>query len=159
MWPPMTVPKNSPGTQGSRFSDRTHRRGDHLSRECAGGVAGTAQRVEPAGLDHGVGGQERVRPNLVEFERRGYAVRPLPDGDLNGHIDLDALENMLQFEQPDFIHICHIGSMSGVVQPVARIVEIAHAAQVPVVVDMAQSVGHVPTVTGATSSTAPAASG
>ncbi|MDF3284584.1 aminotransferase class V-fold PLP-dependent enzyme [Gordonia sp. N1V] len=88
-------------------------------------------------------------PNLVEFERRGYAVRPLPDGDLNGHIDLDALENMLQFEQPDFIHICHIGSMSGVVQPVARIVEIAHAAQVPVVVDMAQSVGHVPTVTGA----------
>ena len=88
-------------------------------------------------------------PNLVEFERRGYAVRPLPDGDVYGHVDLDALENMLQFSQPDFIHICHIGSMSGVVQPVTRIVEIAHAAHVPVVVDMAQSVGHVPTVTGA----------
>lgn len=88
-------------------------------------------------------------PNLVEFERRGYAVRTLPDGDVYGHVDLDALENMLQFEQPDFIHVCHIGSMSGVVQPVPRIVDIAHAAHVPVVVDMAQSVGHVPTVTGA----------
>lgn len=88
-------------------------------------------------------------PNLVEFERRGYAVRPLPDGDIYGHVDLDALENMLQFDQPDLIHICHLGSMSGVVQPVARIVEIAHAAAVPVIVDMAQSVGHVPTVTGA----------
>ncbi|NDK92546.1 aminotransferase class V-fold PLP-dependent enzyme [Gordonia desulfuricans] len=88
-------------------------------------------------------------PNLVEFDRRGYSVRPLPDGDVYGHVDVDALENMLQFEQPDFIHICHVGSMSGVVQPVPRIVEVAHAARVPVVVDMAQSVGHVPTVTGA----------
>ncbi|MDL9936593.1 aminotransferase class V-fold PLP-dependent enzyme [Gordonia sp. ABSL1-1] len=88
-------------------------------------------------------------PNLVEFERRGYAVRVMPDGDIYGHVDTDALENMLQFEQPDFIHICHIGSMSGVVQPVTRIVEIAHQVGVPVVVDMAQSVGHVPTVTGA----------
>ncbi len=88
-------------------------------------------------------------PNLVEFERRGYAVRPLPDADIDGHVDTDALENMLQFEQPDFIHICHIGSASGVVQPVTRIVEVAHAAGVPVVVDMAQSAGQVPTVTGA----------
>ncbi|MDY6807879.1 aminotransferase class V-fold PLP-dependent enzyme [Gordonia sp. HNM0687] len=88
-------------------------------------------------------------PNLVEFERRGYAVRPLPDADIAGHVDTDALENMLQFEQPDFIHICHIGAMSGIVQPVTRIVEIAHAAGVPVVVDMAQTAGHVPTVTGA----------
>ncbi|MGV9826903.1 MULTISPECIES: aminotransferase class V-fold PLP-dependent enzyme [unclassified Gordonia (in: high G+C Gram-positive bacteria)] len=88
-------------------------------------------------------------PNLVEFERRGYGVRAMPDGDVYGHVDTDALENMLQFEQPDFIHVCQIGSMSGAVQPVTRIVEIAHAAGVPVVVDMAQSAGHVPTVTGA----------
>lgn len=88
-------------------------------------------------------------PNLVEFERRGYAVRPLPDADVAGHVDVDALENMLQFEQPTFLHICHIGSMSGVVQPVSEIVEIAHHAGVPVVVDMAQSAGHVPTVTRA----------
>lgn len=88
-------------------------------------------------------------PNLDEFERRGYAVRPLPDGDVYGHVDTDALENMLQFEQPAFIHLCHIGSMSGAVQPAVRIVEIAHAVGVPVVIDMSQSVGHVPTVTGA----------
>ena len=94
-------------------------------------------------------GKNEFGPNLVEFERRGYAVRPLPDGDVYGHVDTDALENMLQFEQPDFIHICHVGSMSGAVQPVARIVEVAHQVGVPVVADMAQAVGHVPTVTGA----------
>ena len=88
-------------------------------------------------------------PNLDEFERRDYAVRTMPEADVYGHVDVDSLENMLQFEQPDFIHLCHIGSASGVVQPVAQIVEVAHAAGVPVVVDMAQSVGHVPTVTGA----------
>lgn len=88
-------------------------------------------------------------PNLVEFERRGYAVRTMPDADPAGHVDTDALENMLQFDQPEFIHVAHIGSKSGVVQPVRRIVELAHAAGVPVVLDLAQSAGHVDTVTGA----------
>jgi len=88
-------------------------------------------------------------PNLAEFEQRDFAVRVLPESDVYGHVDVDAVENMLQFEQPDFIHICHIGSASGLVQPVAEIVAVAHNAGVPVVVDMAQSVGHVPTVTGA----------
>ena len=50
---------------------------------------------------------------------------------------------MLQFEQPDFIHVCHIGAHSGIVQPVARIVELAREAGVPVVVDMAQTLGHI----------------
>lgn len=88
-------------------------------------------------------------PNLDEFERRELVVRTMPAADVYGHVDVDALENMLQFEQPDFIHVCHIGSASGIVQPVPQIVEVAHYAGVPVVVDMAQSVGHVPTVTGA----------
>lgn len=88
-------------------------------------------------------------PNLDEFERRGFAVRTMPEADVYGHVDVDALENTLQFEQPDFIHVCHIGSAHGAVQPVAGIVEVAHNAGVPVVVDMAQSVGHVATVTGA----------
>lgn len=87
--------------------------------------------------------------NLIEFERRGFAVRTLPDADVYGRVDVDALENMLQFEQPEFIHVCHIGSASGVVQPVAKIVDVAHNAGVPVVVDLAQAVGHVPTITGA----------
>lgn len=88
-------------------------------------------------------------PNLDEFERREFAVRTMPAADVYGHVDVDSLENMLQFEQPDFIHVCHIGSASGIVQPIAEIVRVAHFAGVPVVVDMAQSVGHVPTVTGA----------
>lgn len=88
-------------------------------------------------------------PNLDEFERRGLAVRTLPAADRYGHVDTDALENMLQFEQPEFIHVCMIGSGSGIVQPVRDIVEVAHHARVPVIVDMAQAVGHVPTVTGA----------
>ncbi|GAC57755.1 putative aminotransferase [Gordonia hirsuta DSM 44140 = NBRC 16056] len=88
-------------------------------------------------------------PNLDQFEQRGIAVRAMPSRDVYGHVDVDALENMLQFEQPDFIHVCQIGAAGGVVQPVHEIVEVAHHAEVPVVVDMAQSVGHVPTVTGA----------
>jgi pyridoxal 5-phosphate dependent beta-lyase len=66
-------------------------------------------------------------PNLDEFERRGYAVHTIPSADVYGHVDTDALENMLQFEQPDFIHVCHIGSHSGVVQPVEMVVDVAQS--------------------------------
>ncbi|OZG27512.1 aminotransferase [Williamsia sp. 1138] len=88
-------------------------------------------------------------PNLDEFERRGYAVHTIPSADVYGHVDTDALENMLQFEQPDFIHICHIGSHSGVVQPVSKIVDLARAAGVPVVVDVAQALGQRDCASGA----------
>ena len=88
-------------------------------------------------------------PNLDQFERRGYAVHTMPSTDGYGRVDTDALENMLQFEQPDFIHVCHIGSHSGVVQPAAKIVELAHNVGVPVVVDAAQALGHVDCRTGA----------
>ncbi|MGU3291221.1 aminotransferase class V-fold PLP-dependent enzyme [Williamsia sp. M5A3_1d] len=88
-------------------------------------------------------------PNLDQFERRGYAVHTMPSTDVHGRVDLDALENMLQFEQPDVIHVCHVGSHSGIVQPAAKIVELAHRACVPVVVDAAQALGQVDCVTGA----------
>ncbi len=88
-------------------------------------------------------------PNLDQFERRGYAVHSMPSTDGHGRVDTDALENMLQFEQPDFIHICHIGSHSGIVQPTATIVELAHHVGVPVVVDAAQALGQVNCATGA----------
>ncbi|WP_018178924.1 aminotransferase class V-fold PLP-dependent enzyme [Jongsikchunia kroppenstedtii] len=88
-------------------------------------------------------GTNEFGPNLDEFERRGYVVRTMPTVDTGGHIDTDALQNMLQFEQPDFIHVCHIGAHSATVQPVARVVELAREAGVPVVVDMAQTLGHL----------------
>jgi len=88
-------------------------------------------------------------PNLDEFERRGYAVHTIPSADVYGHVDTDALENMLQFEQPDFIHVCHIGSHSGVVQPLEKMVELARIAGVPVVVDVAQSFGQRDCASGA----------
>ncbi|MGZ8177742.1 aminotransferase class V-fold PLP-dependent enzyme [Williamsia sp. SKLECPSW1] len=88
-------------------------------------------------------------PNLDQFERRGYSVHTMPSTDGTGRVNTDALENMLQFEQPDVIHVCHIGSLSGIVQPTAKIVELAHRVGVPVVVDAAQAIGHVDCVTGA----------
>ncbi|GAA2060013.1 aminotransferase class V-fold PLP-dependent enzyme [Williamsia deligens] len=88
-------------------------------------------------------------PNLDQFERRGYSVHAMPSTDGTGRVNTDALENMLQFEQPDFIHVCHIGSHSGIVQPAAKIVELAHRAGVAVVVDAAQAIGQVDCATGA----------
>ncbi len=78
--------------------------------------------------------------------RDGIELVYLPvDGD--GRIDLDALDRIdLAGLGLDLVTFPHILSHRGIIQPAAEVTARATAAGVPVLLDVAQSLGHVPTV-------------
>jgi pyridoxal 5-phosphate dependent beta-lyase len=81
--------------------------------------------------------------------RRGPDVEPLPvDGD--GRADVDgARARLLATDPPRVVHLTHVASHRGVVQPAADVVALCRAHGVPLVLDAAQSLGHVDVDLGA----------
>ena len=63
--------------------------------------------------------------------------------DRRGQLELDALEAMLD-ERVKLVGVVHVSNALGTINPVARIVELAHARDIPVLVDGAQALPHVP---------------
>ena len=63
----------------------------------------------------------------------------------DGTLDLDALEQLLQSPRQGSVRlvcVTHVSNVLGMVNPVERIIEIAHVHDVPVLVDGAQSTPH-----------------
>ena len=80
-------------------------------------------------------------PSLAQFRASGLVPEPLPVDDL-GRVDLDGLERLLTADPPRFVHLTHIGSHRGIVQPAPQVAALCRAAGVPLVLDAAQSLGH-----------------
>ncbi len=72
----------------------------------------------------------------------GAQVEPIPVLD-SGDIDLDALDAMLD-ERVKMVALNHVSNAIGTVNPVAEIIEKAHAVGAKVLVDGAQAVAHWP---------------
>jgi pyridoxal 5-phosphate dependent beta-lyase len=87
-------------------------------------------------------------PSVAQFRASGLVPEPLPADDL-GRVDLEGLERLLAGAPPRFVHLTHIGSHRGVVQPAAEVAALCRASGVPLVVDAAQSLGHADTDIGA----------
>ena len=81
-------------------------------------------------------------PNLAAFAGRGLRATPLPvDG--WGRVDPAALPGWLVAERPDLVHLTLVHSHRGVLQPGAAVAAACAAAGVPLLVDVAQALGHV----------------
>src|SRR3954468_9881172 len=87
-------------------------------------------------------------PNVAQLRAFGLRPEPLPVDGL-GRADLDALERLLDRDPPRFVHLTHIGSHRGVLQPAAEVAFLCREAGVPLVVDAAQSLGHADVDLGA----------
>jgi hercynylcysteine S-oxide lyase len=87
-------------------------------------------------------------PNAAQLAAAGLSVGRLPVDDL-GRADLDGTARLLQRDPPRFVHLTHIASHRGVVQPAAEVAALCRAAGVPLVLDAAQSLGHADTDLGA----------
>lgn len=75
-------------------------------------------------------------------ERQGIHIRVIPMTD-DGYLCLDALERLFT-DRTRLVSVAHVSNVLGTVNPVAQIVRMAHAHDVPVLVDGAQSTPHMP---------------
>ncbi len=83
-----------------------------------------------------------IVPWQILCEQTGGTLRVLPMDD-RGELVLDELPNLLT-PRTRLLSLVHISNALGTVNPVREITEVAHAAGVPVLVDGAQAVPHLP---------------
>ena len=83
-----------------------------------------------------------IVPWQIACELSGATLKVVPFHD-NGVLDLDQYRTMLS-DNTRIVAVTHVSNALGTVNPVAQIAEMAHAHGVPVLVDGAQAVQHLP---------------
>jgi len=96
--------------------------------------------------DEVIASQLEHHSNYVPWElmcqRQGANFRVIPI-DENGELDLQAFQELLT-GKTRLVAINHVSNSLGTVNPIEKIIQLAHAANVPVLVDAAQGVQHLP---------------
>jgi hercynylcysteine S-oxide lyase len=93
--------------------------------------------------------------NAAVLADAGLVPVVLPADDL-GRADLAGVERVLRDDPPALVHVTLVGSHRGVVQPGRELAALCRAAGVPLVLDVAQALGHVDCDLGADVAYAPA---
>ncbi len=83
-----------------------------------------------------------IVPWQLQAQRKGIVVKHLPITD-RGELCCDNLENYLT-EKTRLLSLCHVSNVLGTVNPVEKIIKMAHERGIPVLVDAAQSAPHMP---------------
>lgn len=82
--------------------------------------------------------------NIVSWQlqaaRVGAVVKPIPIND-NGEIDIDAYKKLFN-EQTRIVSIAHVSNVLGTINPIDKLIAIAHEHNVPIMIDGAQSTPH-----------------
>jgi cysteine desulfurase/selenocysteine lyase len=99
---------------------------------------GSGDSVLITGLEH----HSNIVPWQMLCEEKGAALAVAPLNDA-GEVDLDALERLLT-PRTRVVSVAHLSNALGTILPIRRIVEIAHARGIPVLVDGAQAAPRMP---------------
>jgi cysteine desulfurase/selenocysteine lyase len=83
-----------------------------------------------------------IVPWQILAEEKGARIRVIPMSD-EGELLLDGLEDLLT-ERTRILGVTHVSNVLGTINPVKEIIRRAHARNVPVLVDGAQGVPHLP---------------
>lgn len=83
-----------------------------------------------------------IVPWQLQAERRGLNLKVIP---LNpeGHLDLSILPGLIT-SRTRLITLAHAGNVLGSINPVSEVIAMAHAHDIPVMIDGAQSAAHMP---------------
>ena len=82
-----------------------------------------------------------IVPWQLLAERTGIRLRVIPMSD-RGELDMEAYAQLFS-ERTRLVCVTHVSNVLGTVNPVKRIIQLAHAHDVPVLVDGAQSTPHI----------------
>jgi cysteine desulfurase/selenocysteine lyase len=99
---------------------------------------GEGDEVIVTELEH----HSNIVPWYLLCRERGAVLRHVPIDD-NGDVDLNAFEAMLN-DRTKLVAIAHVSNSLGTVIPIRRVVDVAHARDIPVAVDGAQALPHFP---------------
>ncbi len=83
-----------------------------------------------------------IVPWQMAAQRHGLRLRIVPI-DEKGELQLDALEKLFS-EKTKLLSVAHVSNVLGTINPVKKIVAMAHAHGVKVLIDGAQAVAHLP---------------
>lgn len=83
-----------------------------------------------------------IVPWQMLCERKGMKLQVIPMNE-SGELEMDAYKALIN-ERTKLISVAHVSNVLGTVNPVAEIIKIAHQTNVPVLIDGAQAVPHIP---------------
>lgn len=83
-----------------------------------------------------------IVPWQLQSERKGIVVKVIPMTD-DGILCMDEYEKLFT-SRTKLVSVAHVSNVLGTINPVAEIIHIAHSHGVPVLIDGAQSVPHMP---------------
>ncbi|MHB8653960.1 MAG: SufS family cysteine desulfurase [Terriglobia bacterium] len=118
-------------------------------------VRGTTEAINLVAMTYGrknIGAGDEIiitamehHSNIVPWqllcEEKGAVLRVAPIND-SGELLLDEFNNLLN-PRTKFVAVAHVSNALGTVNPVRRIVELAHRSNVPVLIDGAQAAPHI----------------
>lgn len=82
-----------------------------------------------------------IVPWQIQGSLRGINLRVIPINE-NGELDLDELKRLIN-HRTKLISIAHVSNVLGTINPIEKIIKLAHSHDVPVLIDAAQSVPHL----------------
>ncbi len=83
-----------------------------------------------------------IVPWQLQEEISGIKLKVVP-GDETGDLRLDELEKLIS-SKTKLISLTHVSNVLGTINPIKKIIEIAHAHHIPILIDAAQSIQHIP---------------
>jgi cysteine desulfurase/selenocysteine lyase len=83
-----------------------------------------------------------IVPWQILCKQTGAVLKVIPV-DQNGTLDYESYEELLT-SRTRLVAVTHVSNALGTINPVANIIEVAHSHGVPVLIDGAQAIGHMP---------------
>lgn len=103
------------------------------------GFLNSGDRVVASTMDH----NSVLRP-LEELQLRGITVDRADFDPVTGLMDVDQFARLVSSRPTRLVVITHASNVTGTLQPVRELIRIAHEAGAAVLLDAAQTAGHVP---------------
>lgn len=84
-----------------------------------------------------------IVPWQMIAEQTGAKIKEIPIKD-DGNIDLDAYQSLLKNNNVRIVSVAHCSNTMGIINPIKKMIELAHSAGAKFCVDGAQAIAHMP---------------
>ncbi|MDR3327320.1 MAG: cysteine desulfurase [Prevotellaceae bacterium] len=109
----------------------------NLVAQCFAELCQVGDEILVSQMEH----HSNIVPWQLAAERFGLEIKVIPI-DIDGNILLDQYEKLFS-RKTKIVSVAHVSNVLGTINPIKKIVEIAHNHNVPVLVDGAQAVAHL----------------